>query len=80
MFGESHDLATEFPEYKERIHTLKMEDKHFNRLFDEYSEVDAQVRRAEQEIEVHSDEFMEGLKLKRLHLKDGLYEMLQKAA
>jgi uncharacterized protein YdcH (DUF465 family) len=27
---------------------------------------------------VHSDEFMEELKLKRLHLKDELYAMLSK--
>ncbi len=77
MFGESHDLANEFPEYKEKIHKLKMEDRHFARLFDEYHEVDQQIHRSEQEIEVHSDEFMEELKLKRLHLKDELYAMLR---
>ena len=34
MFGESHDLATEFPEFKDKIHILKMEDRHFARLFE----------------------------------------------
>ena len=80
MYGESHDLATEFPEFKEKIHTLKMEDRHFARLFEEYQEVDMQIIRSEQEIEVHADEFMEELKLKRLHLKDELFAMLQKPA
>lgn len=80
MFGESHDLATEFPEYKEQIRNLKMEDRHFSRLFDEYNEVDTQLHRIEQEIEVHADDFVEGLKLRRLHLKDELYGMLQQAA
>ncbi len=80
MFGESHDLAVEFPEYKERIHNLKMEDRHFARLYDEYNEVDGQLHRIEQEIEVHADEFVENLKLQRLHLKDELYAILQKVA
>ncbi|UOG92507.1 MAG: YdcH family protein [Candidatus Thiothrix sulfatifontis] len=77
MFGESHDLATEFPEYKEQIHHLKMNDRHFARLFEDYNEVDAQLHRIEQEIEVHADEFVESLKLQRLHLKDELYGILQ---
>ncbi|MDQ5768592.1 YdcH family protein [Thiothrix subterranea] len=77
MFGESHNLATEFPEYKEQIHHLKMNDRHFARLFDDYHELDGQLHRIEQEIEVHADEFVEGLKLRRLHLKDELYGILQ---
>lgn len=77
MFGESHDLATEFPEHKDLIHTLKMEDRHFSRLFDEYQEVDSQLHRIEQEIEVHADEFVEELKMQRLRLKDELYGILQ---
>ncbi|UJS25381.1 YdcH family protein [Thiothrix winogradskyi] len=80
MFGESHDLATEFPEYKEQIHHLKMNDRHFARLFDEYHEVDSQLHRIEQEIEVHADDFVESLKLRRLHLKDDLYGMLKQTA
>ena len=77
MFGESHDLATEFPEYKEKIHTLKTEDKHFANLFEEYQAVDAQLHRIEQGIEVHADEFVEGLKFKRLRLKDELFALLK---
>ncbi len=77
MFGESHDLATEFPEYKEKIHQLKMEDKHFANLFEEYQTIDAQLHRTEQGIEVHADDFVESLKLKRLHLKDELFALLQ---
>lgn len=80
MFGESHDLATEFPEYKEQIHNLKMNNRHFARLFDEHHEVDMQLHRIEQGIEVHADEFVETLKLKRLHLKDELVGMLHKAS
>ena len=77
MFGESHDLANELPEFKEQIHKLKMEDRHFSRLYEEYQEVNLTIQRSEQEIEVHSDEYMEELKLKRLHLKDDLFKMLR---
>ncbi len=80
MFGESHDLGTEFPELKERIHHLKMENHHFARLFDEHDEVDAQLHRIEQGIEAHADDFVESLKLRRLHLKDEMYAILQQEA
>lgn len=80
MFGESHDLATEFPQLKERIHQLKTEDRHFARLFEEHDEVDAQLHRIEQGIEVHADEFVETLKLRRLHLKDEMYAIIRQVA
>jgi hypothetical protein len=54
--------------------------RHFARLFDEYHEVDAQLHRIGQGIEVHADEVVEGLKVQRLHLKDGLYEILKQSA
>ena len=77
MLGEKHDLAHELPEFKERIHELKISNRHFAKLFDEYDEVDHQIRRCEAEIEVHADEFVEELKKKRLALKDELFEMLR---
>jgi hypothetical protein len=76
MFGEAHDLLHEFPEHKERIHNLKMENNHFARLFDEYHELDHQLHRIQQDIETPADEVVEELKLKRLHLKDNLLEMI----
>lgn len=77
MLGEKHDLAHELPEFKERIHELKTSNRHFAKLFEEYDEIDHQVRRCEAEIEVHADEFVEELKKKRLALKDELFEMLR---
>lgn len=79
MFGESHNLADELPEYKDQIHQMKTENAHFAKLFGEYDEVIHQLHRVEQGIEVHADDVVEALKLKRLHLKDALYEMLKKA-
>lgn len=79
MFGEPHDLLHEFPEYKEQIHTLKMENRHFARLFEEYDELDHQLHRIQQDIETPSDEVVEGFKKQRLHLKDEILSMLRQA-
>lgn len=79
MQGEHHDLAHEFPEYKDKIHALKLSDRHFANLFDEYHSVDREIRRIEQEIEPTSDEYAEELKKQRLSLKDQLYVLLKRA-
>jgi hypothetical protein len=78
MYGEHHDLVHELPEHRETIHTLKVENAHFARLFEEYHTVDKQVHRHEQEIETLSDEHAEEVKRKRLALKDELYAMIRK--
>ncbi len=77
MLGEKHDLVHEFPEHRERIHELKTSDAHFARLFDEYHEVEHEVRRIEEGVENTSDDYLEELKKKRLSLKDNLFSMLQ---
>jgi hypothetical protein len=79
MQGEHHDLVHELPEFREKIHELKVNNNHFAKLFDEYHEVDHEVRRIEQEVETPSDEYTEELKKKRLHLKDELYSILNQA-
>lgn len=80
MSIEKHHLHHEFPEYDQQIHDLKMNDRHFARLFEEYDVIDKEVYRIEEEIEAASDQRLEDLKIKRVHLKDELYQMLQKAA
>ena len=75
-----HDLLSEFPEYKERIHELKMADAHFRRLFEEYNALDVSVRRIEDGVEHSSDEMLEDMKKKRLSLKDQLFGYLKNAA
>ncbi len=79
MQGEHHDLVHELPEFREKIHELKVSNSHFAKLFDEYHEVDHEVRRIEQEVETPSDEYTEELKKKRLYLKDELFAMLKQA-
>ncbi|MDD3763361.1 MAG: DUF465 domain-containing protein [Nevskiales bacterium] len=76
MTIEKHDLVHEFPELRDKIHELKVNNAHFAKLFAEYHEVDREVRRIEEEIETPSDAYVEEVKLKRVHLKDQLYAML----
>ena len=79
MLGEKHDLIHELPEHKDRIHELKMNNKHFEKLFIKYHDLDHQVRRIEEGVESTSDDFIEKLKKERLFLKDELFEMIQTA-
>ncbi len=77
MSIENHNLHNEFPQHKDRIHDLKMNDRHFARLFEEYHNTDREIRRIEDGAEAASDQRLEGLKLRRLHLKDDLLGMLE---
>jgi len=77
MLNEKHDLAHEFPEYRETIRQLKSGNHHFSRLFDEYHEIDHEVLRIETGIENSSDEYLDKRKKIRLHLKDELFQMIR---
>ena len=79
MLSEKHDLVHELPEHRDTIHKLKTTNNHFARLFDEYHEVDHEVRRIETGIENTSDEYLDERKKVRLNLKDELYRMIQQA-
>lgn len=79
MLGEHHSLTLEFPEYKDKIHELKISDPEFAKLFKKYDDIDKEIYRIEMQIENTSDEYLEGLKIRRVKLKDELYTMLQQA-
>ena len=72
-----HELADELPEYKERIHELKISDAHFARLFDTYHDINREIHHAESAGLNITDDHHEELKRKRLQLKDELFGMLQ---
>jgi uncharacterized protein YdcH (DUF465 family) len=80
MQVEHHPLSIEFPEFKDQIHTLKLNDPHFSKLFDAYSEADKAVNRAENGQDNLGDAELEDLKKERVMLKDELYELLKAAA
>ncbi|MCK7611617.1 YdcH family protein [Roseibium sediminicola] len=75
-----HELHEEFPEAADALHTLKTNDAHFARLADEYHTINRQVHRVETDVEPASDEVLEDLKKKRLHLKDQIAALLAAAA
>lgn len=76
MLNEKHDLVHELPEHRDTIHSLKMNNQHFSRLFDQYHEVDHEVHRIEIGIETTSDDYLDKRKKQRLHLKDKLFQMI----
>ena len=41
-----HEIAEEFPEFKDKIHELKTSDGHFSRRFDEYHDINREIHRA----------------------------------
>lgn len=71
-----------FPEYRELISELKQSDAHFARLFDEHNALDDKLTGLENDPVASSsaaDEIHE-LKVKKLALKEQLYELLKKAS
>ena len=79
MIIDRHSLAKELPEYKEQIRQLKMENRHFAKLADEYHDLDNEIIRIEEGVENTSDDYIDTLKKKRLNLKDQLFDMLKQA-
>ena len=79
MLSEKHDLIHELPEHRDRIHELKVSNKHFAKMFEEYHDIDHEIHRIETEIEPTSDEYLEDRKKQRLYLKDKMYEMIKAA-
>lgn len=75
-----HELHEEFPDSAATLHTLKTTNAHFNRLADEYHTVNREVHRVETNVAPASDEALENLKKKRLHLKDQIAVMISAAA
>ncbi|MBC7621511.1 MAG: DUF465 domain-containing protein [Candidatus Saccharibacteria bacterium] len=71
-----HDIATEFPHLKDKIHTLKTTNAHFAKLFDQYDEINHAITNFEGGTAVISDEALEIEKKKRLKLKDEISQML----
>lgn len=79
MHIEPHDLEREFPDLAEALHTLDVTDQRFHTMLAEYQDLDAQIIRAEEDVEPMADEFLEPMKVRRVHLKDQLYAMLKTA-
>jgi len=77
MLGEHHDLHHELPDHKEAIHHLKMNNAHFQRLFEEYHHLTHTIESIEKNNSNTSDGHLKEMKIKRLGLKDGMLQMIQ---
>lgn len=75
---DKHDLHHDFPELGEKIHELKISDAHFKKMFDEYDALTHTIYNIETGAEATSDEVLNDYRVKRVHLKDSLYNILRK--
>ena len=73
---EKHDLLHEFPEYQSKIDELKLQDSHFKKLFEEYDEIEHEIRRLNSGVELASDAIIHAKKAKLLHIKDEIFTIL----
>ena len=73
-----HELPEEFPDKIAAMHELKLNDAHFQRLSDNYHELNRQIHRVETGIEPTSEQFETELRKKRLVLKDEIASILSK--
>ncbi len=74
---EHHDLNHEFPQFRERIHHLKINNNHFRKLFEEYHSLTRSIENMEKEIIPVASYIEDIAKVRRLALKDQLHSMLQ---
>lgn len=65
-----------FPEYRDLISKLKIEDTHFARLFDKHNELDDKIKQLEANYASGTE--IESLKKEKLKLKDEMYAVLKK--
>ncbi len=77
MPHSQHALVEEFPERAHLIRSLIGADEAFAQTARDYSQINGEILRIEAEIEPTSDEYLETLKKKRLHLLDEIHDRLQ---
>lgn len=74
---QKHSIVQEFPAFQNKIHELKMSDAHFRKMFEEYHEIDHQIHSIESGAQPTTDEHLNELRSKRVHLKDAIYAYLK---
>ena len=75
----NHDLAHEFPQYLEKMNSLRASDAHFATLFEHYDAHNHTITQYEQGKAAVADDELEVLKKKRLDIKDEIYQILKTA-
>ncbi len=72
-----HDIVTEFPQFKDKIHALKASHPHFAKLFEQYEALNRSIATFESGNGRISDDALEVEKKKRLKIKDEMVQLLQ---
>lgn len=75
----NHDLAHEFPQYLQKMLSLRASDAHFASLINRYDADNQTIANYEQGVGSISDEALEALKKRRLKIKDHIYQVLKTA-
>ncbi len=75
----NHDLAHEFPQYLQKMRSLRASDARFASLFARYDADNRAIASYEQGVGSISDEALEALKKKRLKIKDDIFQILKAA-
>ncbi len=78
--SETNDLASAFPEHRERIHQLKTSNNHFKKLNEQYEKLSKELHRIENGVETPEDAYTEQLKKLRLAVMDEIAHLLAQAA
>jgi uncharacterized protein YdcH (DUF465 family) len=66
-----------FPEYRELISTLKTQDAHFQRKFNEHNQLDEEIKQLEKRVASDFNPTVKELKSRKLHLKEEIYQILK---
>ncbi|MBN8745339.1 MAG: DUF465 domain-containing protein [Betaproteobacteria bacterium] len=76
MTLDPHDLTHEFPAQADKIHALKADNAHFQKLAQRYEELNKEVVQIEEGVHAADDLHLETLKKERLQLKDQIAAQL----
>jgi uncharacterized protein YdcH (DUF465 family) len=76
MTLEPHDLTHEFPAQADKIHALKSDNAHFQKLAQRYEELNKVVVQIEEGLRAVDGLHLETLKKERLQLKDQIAAQL----
>lgn len=74
-----HELSSEFPEFKDKIHNLNQADAHFLKLTEGYHTVNREIHRVETNVTPKDDQYEKQIRQKRMALKDEIFAYLSKS-
>ena len=77
MANTPHELAEEFPEFVEKMSALKVEDKHFAKMANDYHDLNRKVHATETNVSPREELAEVDLRKRRGALKDEIYAYLK---